>query len=291
MSELHHHTPDEGPRNKELPHGVLRHMLDDAETRMCVACAFLDGIGGVPQDFETAKYWFERAAEKGNVSAIYNLGCLYYGGDGVARDLVKAAEFFRVAVAKGNLDAQFNLAYMYEYGEGVEQDKEMAMRMHEYAATHGNMRSQFEMARKYDEGSIVEKDHEMAKIWATAAAKQGHPPSQCLLATLLVEESDMQGAMEWFVKAAECGDTLAQISLGQIYASGYGGVTKNLVLAGFYATLAARSGDEEGNRIISILLKKMSPSEILAMDEKLKNVRITSWDEARLIFFKRIEMM
>lgn len=56
---------------------------------------------GLREDAETARLWFDRAADKGNGLAMANLGILYRDGKGGPRDLPKARSLLTVAVTLG----------------------------------------------------------------------------------------------------------------------------------------------------------------------------------------------
>lgn len=84
---------------------------------------------GVPQDYATARQWWEKAAAQGDVSAQYNLGVLYAEGQGVPQDYVQARQWYEKAAAQGNASAQNNLGTLYINGQGVPQDYVMGSAM------------------------------------------------------------------------------------------------------------------------------------------------------------------
>ena len=57
------------------------------------------------QDYAKAREWYEKAAGKGDATAMRNLGALYYNGYGVAQDYAKAREWFEKAADKGDATA------------------------------------------------------------------------------------------------------------------------------------------------------------------------------------------
>ena len=57
---------------------------------------------GVPQDYEQARQWYEKAAAQGYAKAQYNLGVLYHNGNGVPKNLVQAHKWFNLSAAKGD---------------------------------------------------------------------------------------------------------------------------------------------------------------------------------------------
>ena len=61
------------------------------------------------QDYAKAREWYEKAAAKGDASAMFNLGSLYKNGHGVAQDYAKAREWYEKAAANGDKDAKAQL--------------------------------------------------------------------------------------------------------------------------------------------------------------------------------------
>jgi TPR repeat protein len=56
----------------------------------------------VTQDYVKAREWYQKAAEAGNATAMFNLGLLYYHGEGVTQDYVKAREWFQKGSKTGH---------------------------------------------------------------------------------------------------------------------------------------------------------------------------------------------
>jgi TPR repeat protein len=67
---------------------------------------------GVAQDHAKAREWYEKAAAKGDASAMFNLGVLYDNGFGVAKDYAKAREWYEKAAARGHARARAHLEQM-----------------------------------------------------------------------------------------------------------------------------------------------------------------------------------
>jgi hypothetical protein len=57
---------------------------------------------GVPQDYQKAEDWYERAAAAGQPVAMTNLGILYEYGRGVPKDYQKAKEWYEKGAAAGD---------------------------------------------------------------------------------------------------------------------------------------------------------------------------------------------
>lgn len=65
-------------------------------------------------------------AEKGNPSAMFQLGGRYHKGEGVEPDMQKAIEWWQKAAEKGHTDSQWNLASIYHDGTLVDKDFDKA---------------------------------------------------------------------------------------------------------------------------------------------------------------------
>ena len=79
-----------------------------------------------------------RAANKGDVSASYDLGVMYENGEGVEQDYAKAIEWYRQAANREDASAQANLGVMYAYGRGVEQSHQKALMWSRKACDNNN---------------------------------------------------------------------------------------------------------------------------------------------------------
>ena len=67
---------------------------------------------GLPQSFNEALLWYEKAAEQGFAKAQHNLGALYGNGQGIPKDLVKAYKWLLLAQQSGYKDSQEALNWL-----------------------------------------------------------------------------------------------------------------------------------------------------------------------------------
>jgi len=116
----------------------------------------------------------QKAAEEGNVTAIYQMGYFYEHGDGVARDYAEAAKWYRAAADKGNAEAQASLGNLYEMGEGVPDDWVQAANWYMKAAQQDNQLGMFNLGRAYEYGIGVPCDINAAAGWYDKAAALGN---------------------------------------------------------------------------------------------------------------------
>ena len=77
---------------------------------------------GVPQDYDKAREWYEKAATQGDATGQNSLGTLYQAGKGVPQDDAKARDLYERAAAQGNALAMYNLGWLYGQGKGVPPD-------------------------------------------------------------------------------------------------------------------------------------------------------------------------
>lgn len=132
------------------------------------------GIGGIPEDYTKAKYWYEKAANGGQIEAMFNLGTMYHKGEGVEQDYAMAIYWFEKAANAGYHVAMFNLSVMYQGGKGVEQDLAQAADWAEKAAAKGNLAAMYNLGVLYGNGGPgFDKDYQESKYWFQKACASG----------------------------------------------------------------------------------------------------------------------
>ena len=142
------------------------------------------GRKGVPQDYATARGWYEKAAAQGHASAQNQLGQLYADGRGLPQDYTKARQWWEQAALQGNAQAQYNLGQLYANGRGVRQDYTTARGWYEKAAAQGNVWAQAQLGQLYANGWGVPQNYATARGWYEKAAAQGNAWAQAQLALL-----------------------------------------------------------------------------------------------------------
>ena len=139
---------------------------------------------GMPQDYATARGWYEKAAVQGHAGAQRQLGQLYADGRGVPQDYKKARQWWEQAALQGNPQAQFNLGQLYANGRGIQQDYATARGWYEKAAAQGHAWAQFNLGQLYANGRGVPQDYATARGWYEKSAAQGNAWAQAQLALL-----------------------------------------------------------------------------------------------------------
>ena len=79
------------------------------------------------KDYQRAVYWYNKAAERGNANAQYNLGYCYNNPvPYIEHDLEKSVYWYTKAAEQGDPIAMNYLGEMYSEGEGIPKDPEKA---------------------------------------------------------------------------------------------------------------------------------------------------------------------
>jgi len=66
--------------------------------------------------------WFHKAADQGEVEALFEQGQMHAQGLGTPQDFEQAAACYQRAAEKGHAKAAFNLGFLFAHGQGLEQD-------------------------------------------------------------------------------------------------------------------------------------------------------------------------
>ena len=137
-----------------------------------VASRFAEGRL-VPVNNQEAVRWFDIAAKKGLVPALFRLGTFYEKGIGVKKNLAIARDLYRAAADKGHGKAMHNLAVLYAEGVDGRPDYRMAAQWFRKAADRGVADSQYNLAILYARGVGVEQNFAESYKWFYLAAKDG----------------------------------------------------------------------------------------------------------------------
>ncbi len=121
--------------------------------------------------------WFQKAAEKDDIFAIYNLGTMYRDGRGVWKNEQKALEYLKRAAEMGHYAAMREMAFSLLEGTGVVKDYVEAHKWLVKAADQDgpNKWSEVHKVRNaigalYEFGWGVDKDIVLAYAWYNIAA-------------------------------------------------------------------------------------------------------------------------
>jgi TPR repeat protein len=181
---------------------------------------------GYAQISETARAQLQKAAEKGEAWAQYELGRLYENGNSVPKDYGKAFEWFQKAAEQehhnaknqlakiialiteqGDARAQYNLGERYARGDGVPKNEWKADELYQKAAEKGHVEAKNKLALKAQAGNVQVDKQSPAEI--QKAAEQGDAEAQYNLGLMYNEGKGVPQnyfeAAKWYQKAADQG--------------------------------------------------------------------------------------
>lgn len=134
-------------------------------------------------DYEKSTYWYNQAAQNGNVIAYNNLGIAYKEGRGVEVNMRKAVEWLKKGAEAGNDYAQANYGDLFMEGVKIKAGSHKETRTtSEYQSDRLKEYYDYERGQTmyvYNEviddfETLVPKDIEQAKSWWRKAAAQGN---------------------------------------------------------------------------------------------------------------------
>lgn len=126
--------PDVKPYKKADAYRIIRQAADsgDPDAMVDVGNLNLYGIGKDKNENFAEKY-FNEAAIRGSVDAVYGMGKLY-----MDYDTEKAIRFFELAAEQGNHYAEYQLGKIYCFGLGIPRDLDVGIEWLKVSAGHGN---------------------------------------------------------------------------------------------------------------------------------------------------------
>lgn len=179
------------------------------------------------ENYTEAMACFQKAAEKGNAEAEYNIADLYLNGLGVEEDHETSAEWLKKSAEKDYPEAQNMLAVMYYGGVGVPQDYEKAAKWAKRSAAYDMVDAQYVLASLYADGKGVPQDFNKAAELLLKVEKKGGDLAKeaqgalfiMYLEGLGVPQSDDK-AVEMLRKAGGITKAEAQFGIGELYNKG-----------------------------------------------------------------------
>ncbi len=177
-----------------------------------------DRAHATPERTSEAIAWYQKAADRGNMTAAGNLGgLLAYDRPGRAADYAEAFRWLDLA-ASSAAQAQRELGQLYRLGHGVPADITKGMDLIRAAAEHNDVGAELILAQAYDRGSdgLTQDRHEAAMLFQKAALAN-NPLAQRELGIHLMNglgvPVDRDKALNWFKRAAEHGDAYSKAQL------------------------------------------------------------------------------
>ena len=190
------------------------------------------------KEWQTAFYWYRKAAEKDVPEAVFHLADCYAKGLGTKADLRKAIDLYEKAYGLGYLPAANRLGHVYYDGEGVEPDYVKSLEWFEKANSEDCAETFKDLADYYSEGKACPPDEAKEFTYRKKyyeyhfynALENENVDSMFIVGTLCeegkgVDQNDAY-ALSWYARAARSGSSKAKYRLGEIYEKG-SSVTKD----------------------------------------------------------------
>ena len=124
--------------------------------------------------YKRAQPGLQKLSDAGNLAATKMLGDLYLDGKGgVAQDYAKALDTYMIAADEDYAPAQAQVGYIYQNALGVPADYAKAMEWNNRAAMQGNPEGQAQIGYLYQNGLGVTQNLDEAGRWYTRAKEGG----------------------------------------------------------------------------------------------------------------------
>jgi TPR repeat protein len=192
---------------------------------------------------ETSFKWRNRAVATGNNRAALDLAKMYFDGRGTARNYGEAKLLFEKLAKEGNEEANAYLGHMYEKALYVQKNESLALEYYKKGLSVDWAKKAYnKLSHKLDE---ERRDNEIEE--QLALAKRGDPNAQRFMGECYYNgyrtTQSYEMAFEWFKKAAANGNGRAMSLLGDMYMNGHG-VKQDLKKAKKYYQDAIKHGEK-----------------------------------------------
>lgn len=124
----------EGKYKEALERYRLLAQAGSLNAQLRISRMYILGLG-VPQDFDEARPWCQKAAEENDPLGQFFLSTVY-SGQGHYQE---AIEWLEKSAAQGYPPALYSLGWLYETGEGIRVDEDKAAGYYEQAAKMGHL--------------------------------------------------------------------------------------------------------------------------------------------------------
>ncbi|KAJ7734915.1 enzyme activator, partial [Mycena maculata] len=205
------------------------------EAQFYLANCYGTGALGLQVDHERAYHLYLQAAKQNHAPGSYRVAVCNEIGAGTRRDASRAASFYRKAASLGDTPAMYKLGMILLHGSlGEQKNPREAINWLRRAAEQAdeeNPHALHELAMLHETGDHVPQDPIVSKNLFTRAAHLGYTQSQfklgqCYEYGALACPMDPRRSIAWYTKAAEKGDSEAELALSGWYLTGSENVLK-----------------------------------------------------------------
>lgn len=208
-----------------------------AEAQFFLANCYGTGMLGLQVDHERAYHLYLQAAKQNHAAASYRVAVCNEIGAGTRRELPRAAAFYRKAASLGDTAAMYKLGMILLNGSlGEVKNSREAISWLKRAAEQADEENphalhELGLLHELPNSPLVVHDPAYAKALFMQAAHLGYTQSQyklgqCFEYGALTCPVDPRRSIAWYTKAAEKGDSEAELALSGWYLTGSEGVLK-----------------------------------------------------------------
>jgi uncharacterized protein len=168
------------------------------------------------QQMSEAVAAYRKASDKGNTSAMVELGVMFATGNGVAKDEAQARKLFERAAEGGNARGVTNLSAL-SGDAGAPSDPVRSRALLIKAAENNSAEAQYQLGLMYANGTGGPKDDVAARSLFEKAAAQNHPGALEQMGEFAQSgrggSQDTSAAKAYYEKAAALGNDDAKAAL------------------------------------------------------------------------------
>jgi len=205
-------------------------------------------VAEYPEADTMAYKLYQLAVQRGCIDALWELGLCYKYGKGVQENKETGFQYFLRAAKEDHGPAMMGVAFAYQHGIGVLKDDNLAVYWYKKAAKAGDASAMACLGEQY----YSMHDYDNAYYWTSKAVKSGEPEGllclgkcyfmghgtqknlkkaeeaflRCVkqvgwpeasfyLSKLYEEIGKTKESMKWLQRAADAGDTMAQVEMGE----------------------------------------------------------------------------
>ncbi len=233
----------------------------DAAAMTLLGEIYRQGLG-VPENTTAATEWYERAADRGDINAVYALAIALLDQRSSKRDPAKAGQLLERAAAAGHPAANYNLALAL-LATGKEADGKRAVAALEIAAKANIGDAEHALGVLYKQGRAVPQDNAKAAEWMAKAAESGNVAGEIEYAIMLFNgegvATDETAAARLFLRAAYKGNAIAQNRIARLYLAGRGIAPDSAEAAAWHLAARAQGLDDP---MLDQMLDRMTPEQM-----------------------------
>ena len=210
-------------------------------SELCLGVVYASDYLGKP-NYVQAEYWFNRAAEHGEVSAYYLMGGFYCDGVFGGADYETAAAYFRQGAESGDPDCMHSLGFLYEKGLLTDGDSWLEARdWYEKASQAGDVEALTDLGRIYYGDGYLQTSFNCWKQAADAGNADAMVYTGCAYIAGEGTALNEIEAFGCFKEAADKGNACGMRMLSYCYENGIG-TDEDIVQAEYWQKEAAGAG-------------------------------------------------